>query len=151
MISNGCSFFFFKQTADGTIHKKLILQQACGDASCMLLAYAQADEQALKEVMRGGSVAHAAVSLLPSGFVVLPDGRGDAHIPPVDAKRPSCSAMSRRNNEGSLVSVLVQRFLSGPPPPEHLTEHIISNAGSLVFHSIVKIKEAVHANIVAIN
>ncbi|KAM0908344.1 hypothetical protein ACQ4PT_015531 [Festuca glaucescens] len=135
------------KAADCATHKKMMLQQLCGDESCKLLAYAPVDEQALKQVMRGGS--HAAVSLLPSGFVVLPDGRADEQIHPVDNKRPSGSANTRyRNNDGCIVSVLFQRFLGGPPPPENITKYIIDQLGTLVSHSVVKIKEAVHARVV---
>lgn len=135
------------KAADGATHKKVMLQQLCGDESCKLLAYAPIDEQALKQVMRGGS--HAAVSLLPSGFVVLPDGRADEQIHPGDNKRPSGSATTRyRNNDGCIVSVLFQRFLGGPAPQENITKHIIDQLGTLVSHSVVKIKEAVHARVV---
>ncbi|XP_051230553.2 homeobox-leucine zipper protein ROC6 [Lolium perenne] len=135
------------EAADGATHKKVMLQQMRGDQSCKLLAYAPIDEQALKQVMRGGS--HAAVSLLPSGFVVLPDGRADERIHPGDNKRPFGSATTRyRNNDGCIVSVLFQRFLGGPAPQENITKYIIDQLGTLVSHSVVKIKEAVHARVV---
>jgi homeobox-leucine zipper protein len=124
-----------------------MLQQCRGDQSCKLLAYAPIDEQALKQVMRGGS--HAALSLLPSGFVVLPDGRADERIQPGDNKRPFGSATTRyRNNDGCIVSVLFQRFLGGPAPQENIAKYIIDQLGTLVSHSVVKIKEAVHARVV---
>ncbi|CAM0874983.1 unnamed protein product [Alopecurus aequalis] len=135
------------KAATATINKKLILQQVCSDASCMLLAYAAVEEQELKEVMRGGS--QSAIYLLPSGFVILPDGHGDDQMPPIDSKSYSGAGTSQRTNKGSLVTVLFQRFLGGPPPSENLTAQITNNVAGLVSRSIVKIKDAVHANFVA--
>lgn len=111
----------------------------------MLLAYAPAEEQDLKEIMRGGRHVY---SLLPSGFVILPDGHSDEQIPPVDGKGSSGAGTSHRTNDGSLVTVLFQRLLSGPPLSENLTGQIVNNVAGLVSRSIVKIKEAVHANVV---
>uniref|UniRef100_A0ACD5W7E7 Uncharacterized protein n=1 Tax=Avena sativa TaxID=4498 RepID=A0ACD5W7E7_AVESA len=134
------------RAAHGTNNKKLILQQVCADESCILVAYAPVEEHSLKEVMHeAGSL--ASFYLLPSGFVILPDGHGDQQIPPVDTKHPSSAAMIHRNNDGCLVSALFQTFLKGPTP-ESLVAQTINNVENLVSHSIVKIKDAVHANIV---
>ncbi|KAM3293937.1 hypothetical protein ACQJBY_037066 [Aegilops geniculata] len=121
-------------------NKKLILQQACGDAPCMVVAYAPIDAGELKDVMHGGSRA-SLISLLPSGFAILPDGVGDMQIDPLDANPSAVDPIDHQKNRGSLVSVLWQTRLIGG----NLTPQTIDNVGNNVSGSIMKIKDAVHA------
>src|ERR1044072_775676 len=52
----------------------LKLQETCIDESGSLVVYAPVDIPAMHVVMNGGDSAY--VALLPSGFAVVPDGRG---------------------------------------------------------------------------
>ncbi|XP_048573285.1 homeobox-leucine zipper protein ROC6-like isoform X1 [Triticum urartu] len=120
-------------------NKKLILQQACGDAPCMVVAYAPIDAGELKDVMHGGS--RASLPLPPSGFAILPDGVGDMQIDPLDANPSAADPIDHQKNRGSLVSVLWQTRLIGG----NLTAQTVDNVGNNVYGSIMKIKDAVHA------
>uniref|UniRef100_A0ACD5ZXY9 Uncharacterized protein n=1 Tax=Avena sativa TaxID=4498 RepID=A0ACD5ZXY9_AVESA len=133
------------KAAHRTNNEKLILQQVCADDSFMFVAYAPVEERSVKEVIRGGRA--AVLSLLPSGFVILPDGHGDEQIPPVDTMRPSGSATTHRTNDGCIVSVMFQTLLRGATP-ENLIAQTINNVGNQLSRSIVKIKDAVHASVV---
>lgn len=105
----------------------------------MVVAYAPIDAGELKEVMHGGI--HASLSLLPSGFAILPDGVGDMQIDPLDANPSAVDPIHHQRKRGSLVSVLCQTRLIG----ESLTTQAIDNVGNHVSRSIVKIRDAVHA------
>ncbi|VAI02690.1 unnamed protein product [Triticum turgidum subsp. durum] len=120
-------------------NKKLILQQACGDAPCMVVAYAPIDTADLKDVMHGGR--RASLSLLPSGFSILPDGVGDIQTDPLDANPSAVDPIDHQRSCGSLVSVLRQTHLIGG----NLTAQTVDNFGNNVSGSIMKIKDAVHA------
>ena len=54
----------------------LILQESCADASGALVVYAPIDLPAANVVMSGSDP--SSIPLLPSGFTILPDGRGTA-------------------------------------------------------------------------
>ncbi|XP_020183090.4 homeobox-leucine zipper protein ROC6-like [Aegilops tauschii subsp. strangulata] len=120
-------------------NKKLILQQACSDAPCMVVAYAPIDAGELKDVMHGGS--RASLSLLPSGFAILPDGVGDMQNDPLDANPSGVDPMDHQRSRGSLVSVLWQTPLVGG----NLTAQTVDNVGNNVSGSIMKIRAALHA------
>ncbi|KAM0902751.1 hypothetical protein ACQ4PT_019050 [Festuca glaucescens] len=116
----------------------LILQETCADTTCMVLAYAVMDEQAMQHALNNGGT--APLPLLPSGVVILPDGAS-----PVPAVCSSNSAISLTSNTGSLVSVMYQTLLNGQEPEETSLE-AIDNAGNLLCRVIKNIKDAVHAS-----
>ncbi|KAM0911556.1 hypothetical protein ACQ4PT_013384 [Festuca glaucescens] len=116
----------------------LILQETCADTTCMVLAYAVMDEQAMQHALNNGGT--ASLPLLPSGVVILPDGAS-----PVPAVCSSSSAISLTSNTGSLVSVMYQTLLNGQEPEETSLE-AIDNAGNLLCRVIKNIKDAVHAS-----
>ncbi|CAM0946207.1 unnamed protein product [Alopecurus aequalis] len=123
--------------SDGTPSGQVILQEACADTSCMVLAYAIMDEQSLQHAMNNGGP--AAFSVLPSGVVILPDGAS-----PASAACSSSTAVTHGGNAGSLVSVIYQTLLNKEPSYE-----TIDNVGNLLCRVIRRIKDAVHANSVA--
>nr|XP_040245854.1 homeobox-leucine zipper protein ROC6-like [Aegilops tauschii subsp. strangulata] len=141
---DGNSVSLLRTIASNGAYGKLILQESCIDASCMVLAYAQIDDQTIQDVING---TNTSFSLLPSGVVVLPDGNAEPGAPPTSAMCSSSSSASHRSNSGSLVSIMYQTLLSGQPP-EHLFKAVAENVGNLLCQAIDKIKSGVHANVV---
>ncbi|KAM0902747.1 hypothetical protein ACQ4PT_019047 [Festuca glaucescens] len=127
---------------DGT-NGDLILQEACTDTSCMVLAFATLDDQSMERAMNNGDL--ATLSLLPSGIIILPDGHSEPLEPPASAAGSSSTDVSHRGNTGSFVSVMYQTLLGGQPPVKPSLD-AIDNAGNQLCRVIRKIKDAVHAN-----
>jgi len=132
------------QVTDGIDSKKvLILQQACTDASCSMVVYAPVEEDSMRAVINSGD--HASIFLLPSGFAVLPDGRGRARHAPSS----SSAVVGRDNTAGSLLTVACQALLPGSSPSDnHVTAEAFDDVGKLLCRALKKIKAAVKANIV---
>lgn len=103
--------FFFSGMQDNAGNHKdtLILQESCIDASGAMLVYTTVDCSTMQLVMSGGDSAY--VALLPSGFVILPDGRSNnnpATGKPDDNTNFNINIDSNNNMPGSLVTVAFQ-------------------------------------------
>ncbi|TVU08845.1 hypothetical protein EJB05_42261 [Eragrostis curvula] len=127
----------------GNQNNMLILQETCTDSSGSLVVYAPVDVQSMHVVMNGGDSAY--VSLLPSGFAILPDG----HSPPSSnpAQGSPNGASSASGNTGSLVTVAFQILVNSLPTAK-LTVESVDTVSNLLSCTIQKIKSALQSNIV---
>ncbi|CAL5073188.1 unnamed protein product [Urochloa decumbens] len=130
----------------GNQNNMLILQETCTDSSGSLVVYAPVDVQSMHVVMNGGDSAY--VSLLPSGFAILPDG----HSQPLsnaaqDSPNGQSSTVGSNNNTGSLVTVAFQILVNNLPTAK-LTVESVETVSSLLSCTIQKIKSALQASIV---
>ncbi|CAN6205269.1 unnamed protein product [Urochloa humidicola] len=128
----------------GNQNNMLILQETCTDSSGSLVVYAPVDVQSMHVVMNGGDSAY--VSLLPSGFAILPDG----HSQPSDAAQDSPNGQSSTvgsKNTGSLVTVAFQILVNNLPTAK-LTMESVETVSNLLSCTIQKIKSALQASIV---
>ncbi|KAH9307223.1 hypothetical protein KI387_035134, partial [Taxus chinensis] len=111
----------------------LILQESCKDSSGFLVVYSPVDNSAANEVMNGKDSSY--VSLLPSGFSILPDGpetesEFELHI-------------ENGNVGGALLTVIIQVLVStNNPPKARLTVESVKTVNNLISHTVHKIKSA---------
>ncbi|KZV57631.1 homeobox-leucine zipper protein ANTHOCYANINLESS 2 [Dorcoceras hygrometricum] len=110
----------------------LILQETCIDAAGSLVVYAPVDIPAMHVVMNGGDSAY--VALLPSGFVIVPDGPG--------SRGPASNGMAHRVS-GSLLTVAFQILVNSLPTAK-LTVESVETVNNLITCTVQKIKAALH-------
>lgn len=135
----------------GNQNNMLILQETCTDSSGSLVVYAPVDVQSMHIVMNGGDSAY--VSLLPSGFAILPDGHNTppgAVVDPAGSSQQSQqgsseSAAHGNNNTGSLVTVAFQILVNNLPTAK-LTVESVDTVSNLLSCTIQKIKSALQAS-----
>ncbi|CAN6234696.1 unnamed protein product [Urochloa humidicola] len=121
---------------------KLILQEETNDVSCSLVVYSFIEKNQIHAVLNGG-VDNTSIFLLPSGFVVLPDGHGKPHR---DAGASSSNAPTGPNGTaGSLLTAAYQALL--PSIPSIHAAETFDNAGNRVCNAINQILAAVGADI----
>ncbi|KAL6655195.1 hypothetical protein ACP70R_006021 [Stipagrostis hirtigluma subsp. patula] len=134
----------------GSQNNMLILQETCTDSSGSLVVYAPVDVQSMHVVMNGGDSAY--VSLLPSGFAILPDGHGPPSNPAVGSPdAPSAAGaggVSSSGSAGSLVTVAFQILVNNLPTAK-LTVESVDTVSNLLSCTIQKIKSALQAGIVS--
>jgi len=128
------------QATSGNQNNMLILQETCTDPSGSLVVYAPVDVQSMHVVMNGGDSAY--VSLLPSGFAILPDG----HSQPSNAAQGSPGGQSA-TAAGSLVTVAFQILVNNLPTAK-LTVESVDTVSNLLTCTIQKIKSALQVSIV---
>ncbi|EPS72360.1 hypothetical protein M569_02398 [Genlisea aurea] len=102
----------------------LILQETCVDAAGSLVVYAPVDIPAMHVVMNGGDSAY--VALLPSGFAIVPDGRGGVE-------------------DGSLLTVAFQILVNSLPTAK-LTVESVETVNNLISCTVQKIKAALRCD-----
>ncbi|CAM0943827.1 unnamed protein product [Alopecurus aequalis] len=100
----------------------LILQESCADASGSLVVYAPIDLPAANVVMSGEDP--SSIPLLPSGFTILPDGRGSS-------------------SAGSVVTVAFQILVSSLPS-SRLNAESVATVNSLISTTVEQIKAALN-------
>ncbi|KAJ7548848.1 hypothetical protein O6H91_07G030300 [Diphasiastrum complanatum] len=117
----------------------LILQESCTDVSGSLVVYAPVDIPAMNIVMSGGDP--DCVSLLPSGFAILPDG-------------PDCRALLNDNagvdslrTGGSLLTIAFQILVSSTPFAK-LSLESVATVNNLISCTAKKIKAALECETV---
>ncbi|KAM0921449.1 hypothetical protein ACQ4PT_006836 [Festuca glaucescens] len=133
----------------GNQNNMLILQETCTDPSGSLVVYAPVDVQSMHVVMGGGDSAY--VSLLPSGFAILPDGHNNAVTPDPASQlgsSPDAQAGGNNNNTGSLVTVAFQILVNNLPTAK-LTVESVDTVSNLLSCTIQKIMSALQANIIS--
>lgn len=118
----------------------LILQETCTDTSGSLVVYAPVDVQSMHVVMNGGDSAY--VSLLPSGFAILPDGHCLSSNPAQGSPNSGSNSST-----GSLVTVAFQILVNNLPTAK-LTVESVDTVSNLLSCTIQKIKSALQASIV---
>ncbi|XP_051188954.1 homeobox-leucine zipper protein ROC6 isoform X2 [Lolium perenne] len=133
----------------GNQNNMLILQETCTDPSGSLVVYAPVDVQSMHVVMGGGDSAY--VSLLPSGFAILPDGYSNAVTPDPTSQlgsSPDAQGGGNNINTGSLVTVAFQILVNNLPTAK-LTVESVDTVSNLLSCTIQKIKSALQANIIS--
>ncbi|CAD6218458.1 unnamed protein product [Miscanthus lutarioriparius] len=128
----------------GNQNNMLILQETCTDPSGSLVVYAPVDVQSMHVVMNGGDSAY--VSLLPSGFAILPDGHCQSSNPAQQGS-PNCSGGGCGSGTGSLVTVAFQILVNNLPTAK-LTVESVETVSNLLSCTIQKIKSALQASTV---
>ncbi|CAN6198623.1 unnamed protein product [Urochloa humidicola] len=129
----------------GNQNNMLILQETCTDSSGSLVVYAPVDVQSMHVVMNGGDSAY--VSLLPSGFAILPDGHSQPSIASQDSPNGQSSTVGSNNNSGSLITVAFQILVNNLPTAK-LTMESVETVSNLLSCTIQKIKSALQVSIV---
>ncbi|TKW34229.1 hypothetical protein SEVIR_2G292200v4 [Setaria viridis] len=129
----------------GNQNNMLILQETCTDSSGSLVVYAPVDVQSMHVVMNGGDSAY--VSLLPSGFAILPDGHSQPSSNTAQGSPNSQSSTVGSNSAGSLVTVAFQILVNNLPTAK-LTVESVETVSNLLSCTIQKIKSALQASIV---
>lgn len=133
------------QATSGNQNNMLILQETCTDSSGSLVVYAPVDVQSMHVVMNGGDSAY--VSLLPSGFAILPDGQSLPSANPAQGS-PNGASSASGNSSGSLVTVAFQILVNNLPTAK-LTVESIDTVSNLLSCTIQKIKSALQVSIVS--
>jgi homeobox-leucine zipper protein len=108
------------QGLNASQNSMLILQESCADATGSLVVYAPIDLPAANVVMSGEDP--SAIPLLPSGFTIVPDGRGSA---------------------GSVVTVAFQILVSSLPS-SRLNAESVATVNSLISTTVEQIKAALN-------
>jgi homeobox-leucine zipper protein len=134
--------FVMLQATSGNQNNMLILQETCTDPSGSLVVYAPVDVQSMHVVMNGGDSAY--VSLLPSGFAILPDGLCQSSNAAQGS--PNCGG-GGSSSTGSLVTVAFQILVNNLPTAK-LTVESVETVSNLLSCTIQKIKSALQASIV---
>uniref|UniRef100_A0A0D6QZY6 Homeobox domain-containing protein n=1 Tax=Araucaria cunninghamii TaxID=56994 RepID=A0A0D6QZY6_ARACU len=113
----------------------LILQECCTDSSGSLVVYAPVDVSAMHLVMNGGDSTY--VSLLPSGFAILPEGPQCRPL----AVSESGKSLNSLQIGGSLLTVAFQIWVSSLPTAK-LTMESVETVNNLITRTVKKIKAA---------
>lgn len=129
---------FYLQAMNSNQSSMLILQETCIDAAGSLVVYAPVDIPAMHVVMNGGDSAY--VALLPSGFVIVPDGPG-SHGP--DSNGPTSNGSPAHRVSGSLLTVAFQILVNSLPNAK-LTVESVETVNNLISCTVQKIKAALH-------
>lgn len=117
----------------------LILQATWTDISGSLVVYAPVDTASVNSVLRGGDSAY--VSLLPSGFAILPNGPSNYAY----TNDKNASVKSDINRGGCLLTVAFQILVNGLPTAK-LTVESVETVNNLISCSIQKIKIALRVS-----
>ncbi|CAN1191763.1 Homeobox-leucine zipper protein ROC5 [Linum perenne] len=115
------------------MNKFVILQEACDDASVSMLVYATIDVPSMGLVLNGKD--HANVSLLSSGFFIIPDGRNPT--------------MATNEVDGVHVGCILTFGLQIPAnklPAAKITMKSVGAVCNLLMCTIQRIKEALKLN-----
>ncbi|KAK8970886.1 Homeobox-leucine zipper protein ROC8 [Platanthera guangdongensis] len=109
----------------------LILQESCTDPSCSLVVHASVDIPSINIAMGGEDSSF--VPLLPSGFVVLPDGR------PSGGSVASSSSNPGGRSSGSVLTVAFQIMVNSLPTST-LNLESVATVNRLVDDTVQRIK-----------
>lgn len=107
----------------------LILQESCTDAVVSYVIYAPVDVVAMNVVFNGGDPDY--VALLPSGFVILPDGPSSIQGTAAAAHEPA----------GSLVTVAFEILVDSVPTAK-ISLGSVATVNSLIACTVERIKAA---------
>ncbi|CAM8981083.1 unnamed protein product [Rhodiola kirilowii] len=118
---------------DENQNNMVILQECCVDASGSLIVYGPVDIQEINMSVLGGDP--SCIPLLPSGFMISPDGRPDL----------ACEASSSRHSGmgGSLITIGFQ-ILAGGSPMAKLNMESVTTVNNLIATTIHQIKAALN-------
>ncbi|MCO5573791.1 hypothetical protein L7F22_027565 [Adiantum nelumboides] len=136
-----------QQPGKGSAGNMLIFQECCSDASGSSFVYAPVDATHMETVMTSPADASiASVPILPSGFVILPDGRGSSGLHGGSSGLHGAGATEDRFSGGSyaggsLVTIAFQ-ILVNSMPKSKLTLESINTVNTLICNTIRNIKAA---------
>ncbi|XP_020600376.1 homeobox-leucine zipper protein ROC8-like isoform X2 [Phalaenopsis equestris] len=111
----------------------LILQESCTDSSGSLVVYASVDLPSINIAMSGEDPSF--IPLLPSGFIVLPDGR------PGTGSDASSSSNPMGGSSGSVLTVAFQIMVSSLPSAK-LNLESVATVNHLIGATVQQIKAA---------
>ncbi|CAD6262650.1 unnamed protein product [Miscanthus lutarioriparius] len=117
---------------NSNLNSILILQETCTDRSGAMVVYAPVDFPAMQLVIGGGDSTN--VALLPSGFVILPDGSSS-----------SAGGVGHKTC-GSLLTVAFQILVNSQPMAK-LTVESVDTVYNLISCTIEKIRAALHCDV----
>ncbi|XP_058108436.1 homeobox-leucine zipper protein ROC8-like [Magnolia sinica] len=118
----------------------LILQESCNDLSGSLVVYAPVDLPSINIAMSGEGLAYT--PLLPSGFVISPDGRPNNTGP---ASTSSNLQGSMAQSPGSLITVAFQILVSSLPSAK-LNLESVTTVNNLISTTVQQIKAALNCS-----
>lgn len=111
----------------------LLLQECCTDPSGSLVVYASVDLPSINIAMSGEDPSF--IPILPSGFVVLPDGR------PGSGSSASSSSNPMGGSSGSVLTVAFQIMVSSLPSSK-LNLESVATVNHLIIDTVQQIKAA---------
>ncbi|XP_043718981.1 homeobox-leucine zipper protein ROC8-like [Telopea speciosissima] len=119
----------------------LILQESCTDPSGSVVVYAPIDIQGINVAMSGEDTTY--IPLLPSGFTISPDGKGDQG----GGAGPSTSSnvQGSRSGGGSLITVGFQMLVSSLPSAK-LNLESVTTVNNLISSTVHQIKAALNCS-----
>ncbi|KAJ3692719.1 hypothetical protein LUZ60_011814 [Juncus effusus] len=136
---NGNAVSVLRPNTDGG-RGMLVVQETCIDASGAMVVHTTIDIPTMHLVMNGGDSTY--VAILPSGFIILPDGRCNSNSA---SNGPSDIKFENNNNNtnatGSLVTVAFQ-ILVNTLPAGKLNHESVMTVRSLLTSTIDRIKSA---------
>lgn len=146
-LSSRLSFISLKwhllQPMNANESTMLILQETWTDISGSLVVYAPVDTASVNLVMRGGDSAY--VSLLPSGFAILPDGPCSYACTNNDKDASIKSDINGSHGAGCLLTVAFQILVNSLPTAK-LTVESVETVNNLISCTIQKIKTALQVS-----
>eukprot|EP00252_Welwitschia_mirabilis_P001862 TRINITY_DN11834_c0_g1_i1.p1 TRINITY_DN11834_c0_g1~~TRINITY_DN11834_c0_g1_i1.p1 ORF type:complete len:244 (-),score=-7.59 TRINITY_DN11834_c0_g1_i1:377-1108(-) len=119
----------------------VILQECCCDFSGCMIVYSPVDVSTVKAAMIGEDVSHTAV-MLPSGFVILPDGNADSED---GDEHDGDDYQSARRRGGSLVTVELQIPVSEVTQPK-LNVESVAIVNDIMCKTVQRIKAALQCS-----
>ncbi|WJX71419.1 hypothetical protein P8452_55415 [Trifolium repens] len=134
---NSVSIISSDNVANG--NEGLYLQDSWTDSSGSMVVYSPINMQSLNLVMSGGDSSF--VSLLPSGFSILPDGYSSNSNIIGTSSDGSRSSGSDNDNSGCLLTVGLQMLLNNHPSSK-LTTESVDIVNNHIATTIQKVKDA---------
>ncbi|CAN6478887.1 unnamed protein product [Victoria cruziana] len=117
----------------------LILQESCTDGSGSMVVYAPIDVSAINIAMSGEDP--SCIGLIPSGFIISPDGRHDQQR----SGTSSSSSSSSNAATGSLITVAFQILVSSLPSAR-LNLESVTTVNNLISTTVQQIKAALNCS-----
>lgn len=121
----------------------LILQETWTDISGSLVVYAPVDTASVNLVMRGGDSTY--VSLLPSGFAILPDGLS-SYACTNNGKDASVTSDIKIGHSGGCLLTVAFQILVNSLPTAKLTVESVETVNNLISCTIQKIKTSLEVS-----
>lgn len=113
----------------------LVLQESSIDDLGAMMIYAPTDLKSIELIVNGGDP--NSVPILPSGFVISPDGRADNGVGPSSSSSLGCF-------NGSLLTVSFQILVCCNTVSKQLTMESVATVHTLISSTIQKIKSALN-------
>ncbi|KAF8014598.1 hypothetical protein BT93_H0421 [Corymbia citriodora subsp. variegata] len=119
----------------------LILQESCIDSSGSLIVYCPVDLPAINLAMSGEDPSY--IPLLPSGFMICPDGSPDPRDGASSSSAAAAGQGSTGRSGGSLITVAFQILVSSLPSAK-LNLESVTTVNNLISTTVHQIKAALN-------